>query len=170
MKIPEISIHHFMIIIYIDLEWYQVVMSFNDSAQRPQDLNFVALRLRFREFYCYPLLNKDGTSDTSQWLIEKKKYEPRVRHLQKIHRHKGYYIKKYYHKVEPEKYELDIDDGICEYYGRNIFAKQGEDDSLETHSNKDDELIEFVDRLEARIEKKKKLQAINLKHDPLSVE
>merc|ERR1712087_634584 len=105
------------------LEWFQVVMSFNAPTQRVRDLNFVAIRLRFKEYFAYPFLDGDGSANTSQWLIEKKKYEPRVEHLRRLHRHKEYYAKKYWHGVDPAKHELDVDEGICEYYGRDIFAE-----------------------------------------------
>ena len=182
--------------LYTDLEWFQVVMSFSNSKQRIQDLNYVAIRLRFREFYCYPLLNEDGTADTKQWLIEKKKYQPRIEHLRRLQRHKQYYKKKYYNRVDPAKYELDVDEGIIDYYGRNIFAKEGEDDSIlsmdqqedkllneqqteeksplfgkvEEEKLKDEELVKFVDKLEARLEKRRKLQqaqGINSDDTPL---
>eukprot|EP01084_Bolivina_argentea_P289065 496272_1 len=75
------------------LEWFQVVMTFNNTLQRIEDLNLVAIRLRFKEYFCYPMLNKNGTTDIKKWIIETRKYDPRVEHLRRLRRHVTYYKK-----------------------------------------------------------------------------
>ena len=158
------------------MEWFQVVMTFSDKLQRLEDLNLVAIRLRFKEYHCYPKLNSDGTADTSEWLIERKNHEPRVAvdSFSELHRSIRYYRKKYWHKVDPAKHELDLDPGIAEFYakkGINLYAKNNveekeyEDNELllseETQSEskpKDEELIKMVEKLEARLIKRKRME------------
>eukprot|EP01084_Bolivina_argentea_P286665 491785_1 len=146
------------------LEWFQVVMTFNNTLQRIEDLNLVAIRLRFKEYFCYPMLNKNGTTDIKKWIIETRKYEPRVEHLRRLRRHVTYYKKKWWNGVDPSKYELDVDDGIIEYYGRNIFDENiykndiNKKDIKNKNEGNDDDLIKMVQALEKKFERNRKLK------------
>ena len=135
-------------------------MGFSTKQQSEDDLNFVAIRFRFKELFCFPLLTDEGKCDRTQWIIEQVPYEPRIQHLRRLQYHKFYYIKKYWYNVDPMKYELwDLDEQLVDYYGKDVLSGKKENVIEDKSKLKDEELIKLVDSLEQRIKRRKNMLA-----------